>query len=157
MVDARVVRIAKLRAKAHSTNYPAEADSFRRKALDLMNRHGISEDAVQLAVADIFGGHPPRQRSAHRSEAQRPTQPRRSAHRPTAKPAERRSMVEATMCVLEEQDNRPMGAREIWALIEQRGLYTRSRGKTPWATIGAKLSTDDRFERVSPGRYRLRL
>lgn len=49
-----------------------------------------------------------------------------------------------------------MSAREVWALIEQRGLYTRSRGKTPWATIGAKFSTDDRFERVSPGRYRLR-
>jgi hypothetical protein len=75
MVDARVVRIAKLRAKAHSTDYPAEAESFHRKALDLMNRHGISENAVQLAVAEIFGGRPPRQRSAHGSESQRPAQP----------------------------------------------------------------------------------
>src|ERR1700686_5501587 len=136
MVDARVVRIAKLREKAHSTDYPAEAESFRRKALDLMKRHGISEDAVQLAVAEIFGGPPPRRRPAHGWAAQRPAQPRRSAHGPTAdQPAERRSMVEAAVWVFEEQDNRPMSAREVWALIEQRGLYMRSRGKTPWATI----------------------
>lgn len=84
MVDARVVRIAKLRAEAHSTDYPAEAESFRRKALDLMKRHGISEDAVQLAVAEIFGGRPPRQRPAHDSAAQRPV--RRTPRPPTSQP-----------------------------------------------------------------------
>jgi hypothetical protein len=56
-----------------------------------------------------------------------------------------------------KEDNRAMRAREIWDLIESRGLYNRSAGKTPWATIGAKLATEATiFERVAPGRYRLR-
>lgn len=58
--------------------------------------------------------------------------------------------------VFEEQDNRPMRAREIWTLIQERSLYMRSRGRTPWATISSKLSTDPQFERVAPGLYRLR-
>jgi len=33
MADARVIEIAKLRAKAQSTAYPAEAETFRKKAL----------------------------------------------------------------------------------------------------------------------------
>ena len=49
MADARVVKIAKLRAKAQSTAYPAEAETFRRKALVLMEKHGIGEEAVQRA------------------------------------------------------------------------------------------------------------
>jgi hypothetical protein len=65
-------------------------------------------------------------------------------------------MVEAVVWVFEEQDNRPMRAREIWAPIQVRGLYMRSRGRTPWATVASKLSTDPRFERVAPGLYRLR-
>lgn len=44
MVDA--AKIAKLRAKAMSTAYPEEAKSFKRKANDLMEQHGISEEAV---------------------------------------------------------------------------------------------------------------
>lgn len=49
-----------------------------------------------------------------------------------------------------------MPAREIWKLIEARGLYARGRGKTPWATVASKLSTEPLFERVAPGLYRLR-
>jgi HB1, ASXL, restriction endonuclease HTH domain len=49
-----------------------------------------------------------------------------------------------------------MRARELWDLIESRGLFL-SLGKTPWATIGAKLATETTiFEGVAPGRYRLR-
>jgi HB1, ASXL, restriction endonuclease HTH domain len=47
------------------------------------------------------------------------------------RPAERGSMIEAAIWVLEEEDNRAMRAREIWTLIESRELYNRSRGKTP--------------------------
>lgn len=66
-------------------------------------------------------------------------------------------MIEAAIWVLEEEDNRAMRARELWDLIESRGLYNRSVGKTPWATIGAKLAAETAiFERVTPGRYRLR-
>ncbi len=143
MADARVVKIAKLRAKAQSTAYPAEAESFRRKALVLMEKHGIGEEAVQRALAEIFGGR----REQRASSASRPTADR---------PAERGSMVEAVVWVFEEQDNRPMRAREIWTLIQERGLYMRSRGRTPWATAASKLSTDPRFERIAPGLYRLR-
>jgi hypothetical protein len=142
MTDAPALKIAKLRAKAQSTSYPAEAEAFRRKALILMEKHGIGEDAVQRALAEIFGGRPESRAS--------------SAPGPTAeRPAERGSMLEAVVWVLEEQDNRPMRAREIWTLIEARGLYT-SVGRTPWATIASKLSTDPQFERVAPGLYRLR-
>jgi hypothetical protein len=140
MVDAR--KIAKLRAKAQSTAYPAEAESFRRKAHALMQRHGIREEAVQRALAEIFGG--------------RPEPHPRSTPRPTAdRPAESGSMVEAAIRVFEEEGNRPMRAKEIWTLIEARGLYM-SLGRTPWATIASKLSTDSLFERVAPGLYRLR-
>jgi hypothetical protein len=65
-------------------------------------------------------------------------------------------MIEAVIFIL-EVEGRPMRAREIWTAIEETGFYTRSQGKTPWATIGAKLATQtDRFERVAPGLYRLR-
>ncbi len=115
MVDAR--KIAKLRAKAQSTAYLADAESFRQKAHALMERHGIGEEAVQRALAEIFGG--------------RPEPHLRSAAGPTAdRPAERGSMVEAAMWVFEEEDNRAMRAREIWTLIEARGLYM-SLGRTP--------------------------
>ena len=142
MADARVVKIAKLRAKAQSTAYPAEAESFRRKALVLMEKRGIGEEAVQRALAEIFGGR----REQRASSASGPTADR---------PAERGSMIEAVVWVFEEEDNRAMRAREIWTLIEARGLYT-SVGRTPWATVASKLSTDPIFERVAPGLYRLR-
>jgi len=143
MTDARVLKIAKLRAKAQSTSYPAEAEAFRRKALAPMERDRIGEDAVQRALTEFFGGRPePRQRSAPGPSADRP--------------AERGSMVEAVVWVFEEQGNRLMRARELWTLIQERGLYMRSRGRTPRATIAAKLSTDPLFERVAPGLYRLR-
>lgn len=143
MTDARVLKIAKLRAKAQSTSYPAEAEAFRRKALVLMERDRIGEEAVQRALAEIFGG--------------RPESYQRSTPGPTAgRPAERGSMVEAVIWIFEEEDNRAMRARELWTLIEARGLYNRSRGRTPWATIASKLATEPLFERVAPGLYRLR-
>ncbi len=110
MADAGVVKIAKLRAKAQSTAYPAEAETFRQKALVLMEKHGIDEEAVQRTLAEIFDGR----REQRASSASGPT----AGH-----PAERGSMVEAVMWVFEEQDNRPMRAREIWALIQERPLY----------------------------------
>jgi HB1, ASXL, restriction endonuclease HTH domain/Protein of unknown function (DUF2786) len=169
MVDAS--KIAKLRAKAMSTAYPEEAAAFERKAIDLMERNGISEEAVQRALDAIFGGRagwrsrsaqrPTTDRSPHSRSAHGPTNstpPRsRSTHGPrTARPAEARSMTEAAIWVLEDQA-RAMRPAEVWALVEHRGLYTRSRGKTPWATIGAKFATrTDLFERVAPGIYQLR-
>lgn len=106
-----------------------------------MEKHGIGEEAVQRALAEIFG--------------ERPEPGPSSAPGPTADhPAERGSMVEAVVWMFEEEDNRAMRAREIWTLIEARGLYT-SVGRTPWATVASKLSTDPQFERVAPGLYRL--
>jgi hypothetical protein len=141
MTDA--TKIAKLRAKALSTTYPQEAAMFERKARELMDRHSISESAVAQAVAEIFG----------RSPASSP--PPASEPWPQ-RPAERGTMIDAAIWVLEEEDNRAMRARELWDLIESRGLYT-SVGKTPWATIGAKLATETTiFERVAPGLYRRR-
>jgi HB1, ASXL, restriction endonuclease HTH domain/Protein of unknown function (DUF2786) len=124
-----------------STDYPAEAAMFERKARELMDRHGISEAAVAQALAEI---------SEHPASSPPP------ASEPwPQRPAERGTMIEAALLVLEEEDNRAMRARELWDLIESRGLYT-SLGKTPWATIGAKLATETAiFERVAPGRYRL--
>lgn len=136
MVDA--AKIAKLRAKALSTGYAEEAKALERKASDLMEQHGISEEAVQHELDAIFGGR------ANSASARGP-----------GRPAERGSMIEAVIWVFEEEDNRAMRAREIWTLIEARGLYT-SVGRTPWATVASKLSTDPIFERVAPGLYRLR-
>lgn len=145
MVDPRALKIAKLRAKAQSTAFPAEADTFRRKALTLMERDGIPERAVQQALAEIFDGHTG---GAVRSRS-------RPDPAATRRPFERGSMTEAMIWVLEEEDNRALRARELWNFIETRGLYTRSRGLTPWATIAAKLATDPQFERVARGLYRL--
>ena len=141
MTDERVVKIAKLRAKAQSTAYPAEAATFRRKALILMEKHGIGEEAVQRALAEIFGGR----REQRASSASGPTADRRRTrqHRRSRRMGNRRA------------GQPPMRAREIWALIQERGLYMRSRGRTPWATVASKLSTDPQFERVAPGLYRL--
>jgi len=140
MTDA--TKIAKLRAKALSTTYPQEAAMFERKARELMDRHGVSEGAVAQALAEIFG---------------RPASPLPPASEPfPQRAAERGTMIEAVIWVLQEEDNRAMRAQELWDLIESRGLY-KSVGKTPWATIGAKLATETAvFERVAPGRYRLR-
>lgn len=142
MTDAS--KIAKLRAKALSTTYPQEAAMFERKARELMDRHKISEGAVAQALAEIFG------------RPVSPPPPAASEPWPQ-RPAERGTMIDAAIWVLEEEDNRAMRARELWDLIEARGLYNRSAGKTPWATIGAKLATETTlFERVAPGCYRLR-
>jgi hypothetical protein len=151
MTDAN--KIAKLRAKAISTTYRQEAAMFERKARELMDRHGISEHAVARALSEIFGGAaapPPRASEPSRERSSGP--PPRPSEPSPQRPAERGTMIEAAIWVLEEEDNRAMRAREIWD-----GLYHRSAGKTPWATIGAKLATETTiFERVAPGRYRLR-
>jgi hypothetical protein len=133
MVDA--TKIAKLRAKALSTGYPEEAEALR-KASDLMKQHAISEAAVQHELDAIFGG---------RADSLSASSPG------PGRPAKRGS-IEAAIWMFEEEDNRAMRAREIWTLIETRGLYT-SVGRTPWATVA---STDPIFERVAPGLYRVR-
>lgn len=152
MVDA--VKIAKLRAKAMSTSYPEEAAMFARKAGELATQHGIAEADIERALAEIFGHRPPR-------PAPPPPSPPAwdAAHQPwdeDGEPIEFATMIEAVVFIL-EVEARPMRAREIWAAIEDSGFYTRSKGKTPWATIGAKLATEtERFERVAPGLYQLR-
>ena len=142
MVDA--MKIAKLRAKAMSTGYPHEAAMFERKASELAAQHGIADTHIERALAEIFG--------------RRPTRPAPPPHHapPDEEPLEFDTMIEAVIFVLEMED-RPMRARELWTAIEETGFYTRSKGKTPWATIGSKLATQtDLFERVAPGLYRLR-
>lgn len=155
MVDA--MKIAKLRAKAMSTSYPEEAAMFNRKAGELATQHGIAEADIQRALTEIFGHRPPRPASPPPP----PTPPASdSAHQPwdeDGEPIEFATMIEAVIFIL-EVEARPMRAREIWTAIEDSGLYTRSKGKTPWATIGAKLATEtERFERVAPGLYQLRV
>jgi hypothetical protein len=87
-----------------------------------------------------------------------PAHPRASASvfrigNPQAEANDRKAVI-----FILEVEARPMRAREIWAAIEDAGLYTRSKGKTPWAMIGAKLATEpERFERVAPGLYQLRV
>ena len=136
MVDA--MKIAKLRAKAMSTGFPEEAAMFERKASELAAEHGIADADIERALAEIFG---------HRPTRPTPTPDDGSFEFPT--------LLEAVIFVLEEED-RPMRAREIWTVIEDVGLFT-SVGKTPWATVGARLATEtDIFERVAPGLYRLR-
>jgi hypothetical protein len=149
MVDA--MKIAKLRAKAMSTGYPEEAAMFERKASELAAAHGIADADIERALAEIFGHRPAR-----------PTPPPPPSWSPPAEPRvqddeamEFATMMEAVIFVLEGAD-RAMRAREIWEAIEECGFY-RSEGKTPWATIGAKLATETwLFERVAPGLHRLR-
>jgi hypothetical protein len=150
MVDA--MKIAKLRAKAISTGYPQEAAMFQRKASELAAQHGITEADIDRALAEIFGGRPTR--PAASQPPPRPSPPHEAARKEES--LDFGTMIEAVIFVL-ETEGRPMRARELWTVIEETGFYTRSKGKTPWATIGAKLATQtDLFERVAPGLYRLR-
>jgi hypothetical protein len=151
MVDA--MKIAKLRAKAMSIVYPQEATMFDRKARELAEANGIADADIERALAEIFGGRParpappPPRSSPPPRETPRHEEPFEDPKFPT--------MMEAVIFVL-EIERRPMRARELWATIEGAGFY-QSNGKTPWATIGAKLATQtDLFERVAPGLYRLR-
>lgn len=150
MVDA--MKIAKLRAKAMSTSYPQEAAMFERKASELAAANGIADADIERALGEIFHGRPSRPA---------PPPPSWSAPPPREAPTQEEAMefdtmIEAVIFVLEGAD-RPMRARELWTAIEECGFYTRSKGKTPWATIGAKLATETGlFERVAPGLYRLR-
>lgn len=70
------------------------------------------------------------------------------------------SMTSAMVEVLKGKRN-PMNAKEITKAIMDRKLAPNLQGKTPDATVGAKLSTeakkdDGLFERVAPGQYKLR-
>lgn len=154
MVDA--MKIAKLRAKAMSTSYPQEAAMFDRKARELAEANGIAEADIERALAEIFEGRPVR-------PAPPPPPPPRSSPPPPREAPQHEpfeyvefpTMMDAVIFIL-EVEKRPMRARELWTTIEGAGFY-RSNGKTPWATIGAKLATQtDLFERVAPGLYRLR-
>jgi hypothetical protein len=150
MVDA--MKVAKLRAKAMSTGYPEEAAMFERKASELAAQHGIAAADIERALAEIFGHRPPRSAPPPPPSQPPPRQPWDEDDEPLAFD----TMIEAVIFIL-EVEGRPMRAREIWTAIEETGFYTRSQGKTPWATIGAKLATQtDRFERVAPGLYQLR-
>lgn len=156
MVDA--MKIAKLRAKAMSTSYPQEAAMFDRKARELADANGIADADIERALADIFGGQPARPTSPPpqppRRRSSPPPPPPRQEQPPVEDP-EFPTMMDAVIFVL-EIEHRAMRARELWTVIEGAGFY-RSSGKTPWATIGAKLATQtDLFERVSPGLYRLK-
>lgn len=157
MVDA--MKIAKLRAKAMSTSYPQEAAMFDRKARELAEANGIADADIERALADIFGGRPARPASPPppppRRSSPPPPPPREAQREELFQDAEFPTMMDAVIFVL-EIERRPMRARELWTTIEGADFY-RSNGKTPWATIGAKLATQtDLFERVAPGLYRLR-
>jgi HB1/ASXL restriction endonuclease-like protein with HTH domain/uncharacterized protein DUF2786 len=155
MVDA--MKIAKLRAKAMSTSYPQEAAMFERKASELATANGIAVADIERALAEIFHGRPSRAAPPPPSWSPPPSSsappPREAATQEET--MEFDTMIEAVVFVLEGAD-RSMRARELWTAIEECGFYT-SKGKTPWATIGAKLATETGlFERVAPGLYRLR-
>ncbi len=158
MVDA--MKIAKLRAKAKSTSYPEEAAMFDRKASEFAAANGIADADIERALAAIFGGRPARPAPPPPPRfSTPPPPPPHAAHQPSDEDdgvLEFNTMIEAAIFIL-EVERRPMRPREIWTAIEETGFYTRSNGKTPWATIGAKLATQtDVFERVAPGLYRLR-
>lgn len=47
-MTATAERVRKLRAKADSTTFPAEAAALRAKAQELMGRHGLTESQVRF-------------------------------------------------------------------------------------------------------------
>jgi HB1, ASXL, restriction endonuclease HTH domain len=132
---------------------------FQRKASELAAQHRIADADIEGALVEIFGHRPerPAPPPPPRSSAPPPPPPsQHAAHKPwdaDGEPMEFDTMIEAVIFIF-EVEARTMRAREIWAAIEKTGFYTRSKGKTPWATIGAKLATET--ERVAPGLYRLR-
>lgn len=65
MVDA--TKIAKLRAKAMSTAYPAEAAMFERKARELMDRHRASARAPSPKPSLRFSGAPTARSRQHQN------------------------------------------------------------------------------------------
>lgn len=48
-MDEHIERVRKLRAKADSSSFPAEAEAFKAKAAQIMARHGLSEAQVAPA------------------------------------------------------------------------------------------------------------
>ena len=78
-----------------------------------------------------------------------------------AKGAKKIGLLEAAVQVLGEE-KRPMNAKEMVALVLERGLWS-SNGKTPAATLYAailreiqKRGADARFRKVGRGRFSLR-
>lgn len=51
---------------------------------------------------------------------------------------EEMTFINAAQLVLKENDNKPMSAKEIWSIIEDRGLV-QTKGTTPWATLNASM------------------
>lgn len=80
--------------------------------------------------------------------------------RPASNGPRKGSMTDAMVKVLDGADE-PMGAKDITAEIKRRRLAPNLKGKTPDATVGAKLATEAKkpgglFERTGPGKFRLR-
>lgn len=71
-----------------------------------------------------------------------------------AKPKGGLSVPEAIASVLEGK-RQGMTAKAITEEIQTRKLAANLKGKTPVATVGATLATNDRFERVDRGLYKL--
>jgi len=66
-----------------------------------------------------------------------------------------RGLRAAVITVLEDSKD-SLTPREIWEEVSRRGLHV-SDGKTPEATVSAMLyRRTHEFERVGPGRFRLR-
>lgn len=71
------------------------------------------------------------------------------------------SMVDAMLTVMRGRRGRPIGAKELTDKIQEQGLAPNLKGKTPHATVGAKLATeakkpDGLFERTAPGLFKVR-
>jgi hypothetical protein len=60
-------RVRALLAKADSTNFPEEAETFRAKADELMTRHSISQWAVEQAEAGRSAPIKPERRDFERA------------------------------------------------------------------------------------------
>lgn len=112
---------------------------------------GLRDNALQVFIIEgTTGGD-----QAKNAQAQREA----TSGRHTPRGPKPGSMTTAMVEVLKNR-RKPMTAKEIWAEIQRRGLWASPKGKTPDATIGAKLSTEAKkgglFERVAPGQYQLR-
>lgn len=68
-----------------------------------------------------------------------------------SEPSKSMTFFELAMKVLKEEQ-RPLSAEEIWKIAQQKGYanQVRTKGKTPSATIGAKLYVNIRDDKASP-------
>lgn len=76
-----------------------------------------------------------------------------------AAPAPREGSVIAAVIEVLRRAQEPMSADEITARIQKRGLAPNLKGKTPVATVGARIAVEVKngryFERTAPGRFQL--